>query len=117
MKPLILICTLILPTALVLAFSFPPNYKEEFHPLLHPWPLSLARAHRIATEAIGSATNNFHCIRTNGNVGWLNDGDWVFVFSSTNAHTKTVCVVRNYVRDANNTNGVVALIFDDLAHE
>src|ERR1039457_5986817 len=104
---------LIVAAICALAFSFgPPGYVP---PRQRPDPpvISLTNAYRIAIAAIGPATNQFHCVRTNGNLCWANEGDWIFVFSSTNGHTKAVCVLRKFVRDSGDTNEVWTTVFDD----
>lgn len=89
---------------LALGFSLGP---EGYVP---PPPLSQADSYRIATLAIGPATNSFHCIWTNGALSWADQGDWLYVFSSTDGHTKTVFIYDHGDR-------FEPYVFDDLARE
>jgi hypothetical protein len=108
---------LIVAAISALAFSLGPPGYVPLPQRPDPPVISLTNAYRIAIDAIGRATNQFQCVRTNGNLSWANEGDWVFVFSSTNGHTKAVCVLRKFVRDQGDTNEVWTTVFDDLQNE
>jgi hypothetical protein len=132
MKMLFVLFGLLLGVFSVFAFSLggPRNDPRTLPP--EPAPLLQADAYSLATQEIGSATNSFLCIWTNGNLSWgtgygslstngtftwTNWGDWLFVFADTNKHTKTVYVSRKLPQGESDTNDVVIWVFDDLARE
>jgi len=86
-------------------------------PLADAPPISITNAYRLATEAVGSATNLFHCTRTNGNLSFLNEGEWLFVFTNTNRHYKAVYLLRKFAREPEDTNEVRTVVFDDPQDE
>lgn len=100
-----------------LAFSLgPPGYVPP-PPRPHPPLFSITNEYRLATGAMGPAANQFHCIRTNGNLSFLNQGEWLFIFSNTNGHIKAVYVLRNFIRDQADTNNVTTVVFDNPQNE
>jgi hypothetical protein len=115
MKRFILVlATLALASATAFALWF-PSHVEENRP---PPPLTVDQAYAFAVTAVRvTSTSQFRCIRTN-TLACLNAGDWCFVFSNTNAHTKVVCVVVNYDRNLAKAQGTMptahTVVYDDL---
>jgi hypothetical protein len=62
------------------------------------WPdnkrprLDLGDAYQCALVALGSATNQFYCVRASCQLPRPADGEWMFSFGSTNGPVKTVFV-------------------------
>jgi len=111
MRNCVLIFALGLIAVLALGFSLgPPGYVP-------PPSLSQVDSYRIATLAIGQTTNSFHCIWTNGALSWAEQGDWSYVFSSTNGHTKTVFIYDHGDPYLAGTNLFESYVFDDLSRE
>ena len=62
-----------------------------------PAPISLPVAYDDALVALGSQTNDFHCLNAEVSGFWsYGDAAWVFVFYSTNAPPKTKRVVVHF---------------------
>jgi hypothetical protein len=110
---------LILTGSAAMALWFPSRSEvERYGPV--PTPLTAPEAYVFASGVLGAATNQFFCIWTNEATSFANKGDWVFVFSSTNQHTKTVCVLVNYSRDRTNEKTEPRAhihVYDDLQKE
>lgn len=60
-----------------------------------PPSLSLPAAYERAANALGSATNQFHCISANVTTDFGADGEWQFTFYYTNSKPKWVTVEFN----------------------
>ena len=60
-----------------------------------PPSISLPVAYERAANALGSATNQFHCISANVTADFGADGEWQFTFYSTNSRPKWVTVEFN----------------------
>ena len=62
------------------------------------WPekkaprLALPEAYSCAATALGSATNQYHCLRANWQNSRSPNGEWLFTFCSTNGSYKSVFV-------------------------
>jgi hypothetical protein len=69
------------------AFAFLMAYGEERQP-----PISMPEAYTMATQALGSATNEFYCVHANTQISRSQDGEWLFSFCSTNGARKDVFV-------------------------
>ncbi len=102
-----------------LALWFPSRREiEQYGPVATP--LTAPEAYVFASRALSLATNQFHCTWTNEVASFANKGDWVFVFSSANGHTKAVCVLVNYFRDRTNEKTEPRAhthVYDDLQNE
>ena len=65
---------------------------------LMAWPdtkpprLALPDAYSEAADALGAATNQFHCIRASTLISRSPDGEWLFTFCNTNGSYKRVFV-------------------------
>ncbi|HEY1716743.1 MAG TPA: hypothetical protein VGH42_00425 [Verrucomicrobiae bacterium] len=57
-----------------------------------PPTLSLPDAYQRATIALGTATNQFHCISAKIDTRFSSNGEWYFTFYSTNSQPKWVTV-------------------------
>lgn len=57
-----------------------------------PPSLLLPAAYERATAALGSATNQFHCISASVETTFSTNGEWFFTFYSTNSQPKWVTV-------------------------
>ncbi len=86
MKTKILIVTLVAFVTIVFAAAvFPYNNAK-------PPRLSLSDAYSYAITALGSATNQFHCVSATIETTFSADGEWFFTFYSTNSNPKWVSV-------------------------
>jgi hypothetical protein len=54
--------------------------------------LPLPTAYERATLALGSATNQFHCVSATVATSFSPDGEWFFTFYSTNSKPKWITV-------------------------
>lgn len=57
--------------------------------------LSLPTAYECALRALGSMTNEFHCLSANITTDFSSEGEWQFTFYSTNSKPKWVSVEFN----------------------
>jgi hypothetical protein len=57
-----------------------------------PPGLSLSAAYNDALAALGDETNQLHCVSANIESSFSSDGDWLFVFYTTNAKPKWVTI-------------------------
>jgi hypothetical protein len=86
MKRLILAFALLgLATGIGLAFNAP--WPDEKSP-----PITLPQAYAVATQALRTYTNTFHCIGAGVGYSQSSDGEWLFKFCSTNRDYKYVVV-------------------------
>ena len=86
MKRVIIILTVLgLATGLVFA-------RRIMWPDTKPPRLSLPDAYGCAISAIGTATNQYHCVRASCLISRSPDGEWMFTFCSTNGAFKTAFV-------------------------
>ena len=116
-RPILVLVALALATVSALALWF-PSHVQEYRP---PPPLTVDQAYAFAATAVrATSTTHFQCIRTN-TLPCLNPGDWCFVFSSTNGHTKAVCVMVNHNCNLAEEQPTVptahTVVFDDLDKE
>jgi hypothetical protein len=81
----ITIAVLVIPVGLAFA-------RLMFWPHTKPPPLTLPQAYVEATQALGSATNEFYCVSANAQIAMALDGEWLFSFCSTNGGRKDVVV-------------------------
>lgn len=90
MKKLVLTLLILiaLTTALFATFIYP--YDKAKSP-----GISLPVAYERAASALGSATNQFHCINANVTTDFGPGGEWQFTFYSTNSKPKWVTVEFN----------------------
>lgn len=70
--------------------SFITPYDNAKSPTL-PLPLAYERA----MTALGTSTNQFHCISADIQTSFSPDGEWFFTFYSTNSKPKWVTVEFN----------------------
>jgi hypothetical protein len=86
MKRLILVFALLgLATGIALAFNAP--WPDEKSP-----PIALPEAYGMATQALGTYTNTFHCVSAGVGYSQSSDGEWLFTFCATNHDRKYVFV-------------------------
>ena len=85
---LTLLTFLALTTVLFASLSIPYNNSKSPS-------LSLPDAYGRATTALGSVTNQFHCISASVATSFSPDGEWFFTFCSTNSKSKWVTVEFN----------------------
>jgi hypothetical protein len=90
MKKLIsaLLIFVAITTVVYAAFVF--SYDNSKPPSI---PLPIAYEH--AMSALGVATNQFHCISANVTTDFGPNGEWQFIFYSTNSRPKWVTVEFN----------------------
>ncbi len=60
-----------------------------------PPTLSLPKAYEYAMTALGSETNQFHCVKASVSTDFGPEGGWQFTFYSTNSKPKWVTVEFN----------------------
>ena len=87
-KPLVFFSFATFATALFATLITPYNNAK-------PPGLSLPVAYERAANALGSATNQFHCISAKVTTDFGTDGEWQFTFYSTNSRPKWVTVEFN----------------------
>ncbi len=86
MKRLLIVFVLLaLPVAALAARRMP--WTDTRRPAL-----SLPDAYACALTALGPATNQYYCVRARCGISRSPDGEWLFIFSSTNAMYKSVFV-------------------------
>lgn len=78
-------------TTLFASFILPPYDKSK------PPGMSLPAAYQCAVNALGSETNDFHCVSAVITTTFTAEGEWYFTFCSTNktATPKLVAVEFN----------------------
>jgi hypothetical protein len=79
-KRVLILASLLILTIAVFGDAWP------FDPRERP-TLALPQAYQIATQAMGSLTNDFYCVSAA-----TGSGEWEFVFYNTNAIRKTALV-------------------------
>jgi hypothetical protein len=84
-KVIIILTVLILATGAVFALRI--NWPDTKQPRL-----ALPDAYGQAVAALGTATNQFYCVRAGCLISRSPDGEWLFTFSSTNGAYKSVFV-------------------------
>ncbi|HEY1716742.1 MAG TPA: hypothetical protein VGH42_00420 [Verrucomicrobiae bacterium] len=89
MKTKIILFTSLTLATIIFASPIIP-YKNS-----KPPSLLLPDAYERATAALGTATNQFHCISANVATSFSSDGEWFFTFCSTNSKSKWVTVEFN----------------------
>ena len=82
----VVITLLVLIVATGAAFAYVFRWEPQVKPAL-----ILPEAYNLATQALGSITNDFHCLGANCQVSGLGP-NWNFSFSNTNGTLKTVFV-------------------------
>lgn len=85
---LTLVIIFVATTFLYASFHIPYNNAT-------PPSLSLPSAYERATTALGTATNEFHCVSANVATFFSPDGEWLFTFYSTNSKPQFVIVEFN----------------------
>jgi hypothetical protein len=82
MKPILfLIFTLVFAITVFASVVLPPYNKSK------PPSISLPVAYERAVAALGSATNEFHCISASVTTEFTSEGEWYFTFYSTNSNS------------------------------
>jgi hypothetical protein len=82
---LVLLSILTMAVALFASVVIPYNNSKK------P-TLLLPKAYQLATSALGTDTNEFHCISATIDTTFSGDGEWLFTFYSTNSKPKWVSV-------------------------
>ena len=82
----ILLGLLVVSTAVFASFIQPPYNNSK------PPTLSLPVAYQLAVVALGSATNQFHCVSATISTEFSDDA-WYFTFCSTNSPPKQRWIV------------------------
>ncbi len=86
MKRLIIVLSALgLASGIVLARNIAYNRRQ-------PPRLPLPEACRLATQALGTATNQFYCLDAHVAIMRSPDGEWLFDFAATNGAEKHVFV-------------------------
>jgi hypothetical protein len=85
-----LIIPIILASTMILFASISVPYNNSKPPSL-PLPV----AYEDAMTALGSATNQFHCISASVATSFSPGGEWFFTFYSTNSRPRWVTVEFN----------------------
>jgi hypothetical protein len=81
----IILAVLVLATGVVFA-------RRGFWPPAKPPRLSLPDAYVCAEAALGTATNQFHCVSASCLISRSPDGEWMIMFCNTNGVSKTAFV-------------------------
>ena len=89
MKSKIALSIIIVGALTVFARSVIPYDKSK------PPSLSLPGAYVYAMIAMGAETNQFHCISADVNTDFGPEGEWQFLFYSTNSKPKWITVEFN----------------------
>ena len=101
MKTRYILLGLLAVTTVVFAGSYWPWDNSK------PAPISLPTAYDRALIALGSETNQLHCISAQVSTDFRNDGGWKFVFFYTNTPPKTKIVYVDFVGDQTHINPVI----------
>ena len=79
---------IVITSVIFAAFIYPYNNAK-------PPGIPLPVAYERAANALGAATNQFHCVSATIATSFSPDGEWFFTFYSTNSKPKWVTVEFN----------------------
>ena len=100
MKTLYILLILLALTTVVFASAILPPYDNS-----KPPALSLPAAYHLAVTALGSATNQFHCVRASITTDF-GAPRWSFTFYNTNTPPRWKCMTVDFEGKTQEDNGL-----------